>query len=328
MTEIVHRDIDLGGVTLRVYEAGPTDGPAVVLCHGFPELAFSWRHQFDALAGAGYRVIAPTQRGYGRSSAPTEVDAYGIRSLTGDLVALLDEAGIEQAVFVGHDWGAMVVWDMARLHPARVRGVIGVSVPFVSWPAPPTQLMSAVYGDRFFYILYFQRQGPPEAELGADARRTMAAILYGASGAAMAGREMPTELPPMEGTGFLTHMPEAPALPYVGPEGPWLTEADLDVYAAEFAHSGFFGPVSWYRNLDANYEVLKHLGPEHVTMPSAFITGEVDPVNLMDPTGVERMEQTLPQFRGHRIIAGAGHWTQQEAPAAFNQALLELLAAL
>ena len=148
-------------ITLRVLEAGDRANPTVVLSHGFPELAHSWRHQLPALAAAGYHVIAPNQRGYGHSSRPADVAAYGIGHLTGDLVALLDHLGKEQAVFVGHDWGAMIVWDMAKLHPQRVRAVVGVSVPFVHWPAPPTALMSAVYGDRFFYILYFQQQGPP-----------------------------------------------------------------------------------------------------------------------------------------------------------------------
>lgn len=331
MSEICVHDVELPdrGVTLRVHEAGDPAHPTVVLSHGFPELAHSWRHQLPALAGAGYHVIAPDQRGYGHSSAPTEVSAYGIRELTGDLLALLDRAGKDQAVFVGHDWGALITWEVARLFPERVRSVVGVSVPFVQWPGPPTQMMRMVYADRFFYILYFQQVGPPERELGADPRHTMSQVLYGASGAAMVGREMPTELPPMEGTGFLDVMSSvAPALPFTGPEGPWLTDADLDVYAEEFATSGYFGPVSYYRNLDANYEVVKDLGPERLSMPSYFITGELDGVNLMDPTGIERMQTLLPDYRGHTIVPGAGHWVQQESPAAFNDALLAHLRTL
>ena len=312
-------------VTLRVTEAGDPAAPTVVLCHGFPELAASWRHQLEPLAAAGFHVVAPDQRGYGHSSAPTEVEAYGIRQLTGDLAALLDSYGKSDAVFVGHDWGALIVWEMAKLHADRTRAVVGVSVPFVQWPAPPTEMMRAVYGDRFFYILYFQKVGPAEMELGGDPRRTMAKVLYGASGAGMAGREIPAELPPMEGTGFLTNMPEVPPLPLTGPEGEWLTESDLDVYAGEFAHSGFFGPVSYYRNLDANYTVVKDFDPSVVSMPSFFIGGELDPVNMMDPTGIERMRTTLPDFRGGVMLPGVGHWTQQESPHAFNDALLGFL---
>ena len=322
MAEISLHRVVLPDVELDVYEAGDRANPTVVLSHGFPELAHSWRHQLPALAEAGYHVLAPTQRGYGHSSAPADVAAYGIQHLTGDLVALLDHVGKDDAVFVGHDWGALIVWETARLHPQRVRAVVGVSVPFVEWSGPPTQLMNMVYGDRFFYILYFQQVGPPEAELGADPHRTMAQVLYGASGAAMVGRTMPTELPPMEGTGFLTMMSgDVPPLPFTGPEGAWLAEEDLQVYAREFATSGFFGPVSYYRNLDANYEVLKDLGPERLSMPSYFITGALDGVLLMDPSGIERMQNVLPDFRGHTLIDGAGHWVQQEAPQAFNAAL-------
>lgn len=320
--------IAVGDVELVVHQAGDPANPTVVLSHGFPELAHSWRHQMQPLADAGYHVIAPDQRGYGHSSAPTDVTAYGIEQLTGDLFALLDHFGKQDAIFVGHDWGSIVVWEAARLQPDRVKAVVGVSVPYVEWPGPPTQLMQMVYGDRFFYILYFQQVGPPEAELGADARATMATVLYGASGEATAGREMPTELPPMEGTGFLTMMSEPPALPYMGPEGPWLTAADLDVYAAEFAHSGFFGPVSWYRNLDANAIAVNGLGADRLSMPTYFITGDVDVVRLMDPTGPERMRNLLPDYRGETIIPAAGHWVQQETPQAFNDALLGFLRTL
>lgn len=311
-----------------MHEAGDRAAPTVVLSHGFPELAHSWRHQLPALAAAGYHVVAPDQRGYGHSTAPTDVAAYGIEHLTGDLVGLLDHYGKDQAVVVGHDWGSLVAWETARLHPERVRAVVGVSVPFVQWPGPPVQLMRMVYGDRFFYILYFQQVGPPEAELGADPRTTMARVLYGASGEPMVGREMPTELPPMEGTGFLSMMAEPPALPYTGPEGPWLTEDDLDHYAAEFAHSEFFGPVSWYRNLDHNFDVLNGLDADRVSMPSYFIAGALDGVLLMDSTGIERMQNLLPDFRGHTLIEGAGHWVQQETPRAFNDALIGFLASL
>lgn len=322
-----HRRAATNGIELDLLEAGEPGQPLVVLSHGFPEAAHSWRHQLPALAAAGYHVIAPDQRGYGRSSRPDAVAGYGIGSLTADLLGLLDAEGAAQATFVGHDWGALIVWELARLHPERVDAVVGVSVPFVAWPGRPTDLMRMLYGDRFFYMLYFQTVGPAETELGADPRVTMSKILWGASGAGFAARGMPTELPPMEGTGFLTMMADAPPLPFVGPEGPWLTEADLDTYTDLFTASGFFGPVSYYRNLDDNYEAVKHLGAERLTMPAYFIGGALDPVMIMDPGGVERMQNLLPDFRGHTMIEGAGHWTQQEAPGAFNAALLGFLAA-
>lgn len=321
MTNVAQTTMHVNGVDLQVTTAGDPSGPCVLLSHGFPESAYSWRHQIPALAAAGYHVVAPDQRGYGFSSAPRNVDAYGIRHLTGDLVGLLDAFGHDDAVFVGHDWGAMVVWEAARLHPARVRAVVGVSVPFTAWPARPTDIMKAMWTDRFFYILYFQNVGPAERELEADVRRTMHTILWGASGEMYKG--MPSEFPPMEGTGFLDMFTDIPdVLPY------WLTSADLDYYVRQFENSGFFGPVSWYRNLDANFEVLKDLSADLVSMPSYFIGGEKDGVIAGRPEYVDGMNGLLPNYRGKTMIPGAGHWTQQEAPEEFNAALLGFLAAL
>jgi pimeloyl-ACP methyl ester carboxylesterase len=321
MTNVAQTTMHVNGVDLQVTTAGDPSGPCVLLSHGFPESAYSWRHQIPALAAAGYHVVAPDQRGYGFSSAPRNVDAYGIRHLTGDLVGLLDAFGHDDAVFVGHDWGAMVVWEAARLHPARVRAVVGVSVPFTAWPARPTDIMKAMWTDRFFYILYFQNVGPAERELEADVRRTMHTILWGASGEMYKG--MPSEFPPMEGTGFLDMFTDVPdVLPH------WLTSADLDYYVRQFENSGFFGPVSWYRNLDANFEVLKDLPADLVSMPSYFIGGEKDGVIAGRPEYVDGMNGLLPNYRGKTMIPGAGHWTQQEAPEEFNAALLGFLAAL
>jgi epoxide hydrolase A/B len=318
------RTAHVNGVALRVLEAGDPAAPPIILSHGFPEGAYSWRHQLPVLAAAGYHVIAPDQRGYGSSSAPQDVTDYGIRHLTDDLLGLLDETSHRQAVFVGHDWGALIVWDLARLHPERVKAVVGVSVPFVQWPAPPTQLMRMMFTDRFFYILYFQPVGPAEAELGADPHRTMTTVLWAASGEGFAGRDArSTELPPMNGTGFLTNMPDPPPLPWS-----WLTDDDLQVYVDEFAASGFFGPLSYYRNLDANFEILSDFPPERLSMPSFFIGGEHDPVLVMDPSGVERMANQLSDYRGHVLLPGTGHWTQQESPDGFNKALTDFLTTL
>jgi pimeloyl-ACP methyl ester carboxylesterase len=311
----------VNGVELDTLEAGDAGTPVVILAHGFPESSWSWRHQLAPLAAAGYHVIAPDQRGYGRSTAPREVDAYGIESLTADLLGLLDTTGQEQAVFVGHDWGALVVWEVARLHPQRVRAVVGVSVPFVAWPGRPTELMRMRAGDRFFYILYFQPVGPAERELEADVAYTMRKVLW--AGSATGARGLPAEPPPMEGTGFLSLGEEPPPLPWA-----WLTEDDLGHYVAAFETSGFFGPLSWYRNLDANFEVLKDIAADRLTMPSYFIAGAEDRVLNMDPHGIERMRNVLPSYRGETLIAGSGHWVQQEAPQEFNAALERFLATL
>jgi pimeloyl-ACP methyl ester carboxylesterase len=310
-----------GRIELDVMEAGPADGPVIVLAHGFPESSWSWRHQMAPLAEAGWHVLAPDQRGYGRSSAPGDVEAYGTDELSADLLALLDDVGAEQAVFVGHDWGALLVWDLMRLHPTRARAVVGASVPFVAWPAPPLTLMREASGDNFFYIVYFQEVGPAERELGKDPRRTLASTLYAASGAAWTGA--PPAPRPAGGTGFLDTMSGPPG----GVIGPWCTDEDLDAYVDAFEASGFFGPVSWYRNLDADHERVKHVDPSTLTMPTTFIAGDKDMVIARDPSGIDRM-QVLPGYRGHTLLPGVGHWTQQEDPAGFNAALLSFLKGL
>ena len=315
--EIRERTVHVNGIDLHLLEAGDPAHDTVILSHGFPEGAYSWRHQLPALAAAGYHVIAPDQRGYGYSSAPADVESYGIRELTDDLNALLDEAGKDQAVFVGHDWGSMIVWEQARMHPERVRAVVGVSVPLVQWSAPPIQMLRTVFGENFFYMVYFQDVGPAEAELEADPTNTMARILWGASGE---GFSLPTDLRPAIGTGFLTHMPTPPTLPWA-----WLTAKDLQQYADQFTHSGFFGPLSYYRNMDANYAVTQGLSFDRIAMPSFFIGGSNDPVLVMDPSGLERMATVLSDYRGNVVIEGAGHWIQQEKPDQFNEALIGFL---
>lgn len=325
MTAVTTRRVTTApGIELEVHEAGHPGDPLVVLCHGFPETAHSWRHQMGPLADAGFHVLAPDQRGYGRSSAPREVAAYGVEELTGDLIALLDDVGAEQAVFVGHDWGAFLVWHMGQLHPERCRGVIAASVPYTAWPARPTELFRMVYGDNFFYITYFQQVGPAETELETDVRDTMRTILWAASGECY--RPETRDPLPAEGTGFLDAMRHLADIPDGLPA--WLSDADLDSYVDSFTTSGFFGPVSWYRNLDANYERTKDIEPSTLTMPTAFIGGTHDGVIAGRLETLEAMSTMLPNHLGNVLIPEAGHWTQQEAPEAFNEALLGLLRSL
>jgi pimeloyl-ACP methyl ester carboxylesterase len=315
------RRIATNGIELEVVEAGRIGDPLVVLAHGFPESSLSWRHQMEPLAEAGFHVLAPDQRGYASSTAPRDVAAYRVDHLAADLLGLLDDVGAATATFVGHDWGALAVWDLARLHPERVEAVINVSVPYTPWPAPPTELMKAMWTDRFFYILYFQQVGPAEAELERDIAHTMRTTLWGASGD-MFG-PLPDEFPPIEGTGFLDAITFGRTVPDGLP--PWITEADFAAYVEQFTISGFFGPLSWYRNLDADHELTKDLLPP--AMPTAFIGGTCDGVIAHRLEYVDAMATLLPDYRGTRMIEGAGHWTQQERPAEFNAALLDLLAA-
>jgi pimeloyl-ACP methyl ester carboxylesterase len=321
VSEITHEQVPTNGIELHVATAGPKDGKPVVLCHGFPELWYSWRHQLAALSDAGYRVFAPDLRGYGASSAPKEVADYGSDKLTGDLCGLLAHYGYEQAAFSGHDWGAMVVWEMGRLHPDRVSSLCNMSVPYSNAPAPPTEIFKVIFEGKFFYMLYFQPVGPAEAEFEADPRHFLRTLLYAAGGESMANANALVIDAPAEGTKFMDILGTAPdTLP------DWITEADVDVYAAAFEKSGFFGPVSFYRNMDANWARSKDIGASVYTFPTGFITGSLDPVNSMMPGAVEEMAKAMPDFRGATIVPGAGHWVQQERPAETNAALLAFLA--
>jgi len=308
------RVVSTNGVELNLLEAG--EGPLVVLSHGFPELAWSWRHQIPALAAAGYRVVAPDQRGYGGSSRPEALEDYDIKALTGDLVGLLDELGEEKAVFVGHDWGSMVVWQLSLLAPERVTGVVGMSVPFMPRaPMPPVQLMRQIFADGFFYIVYFQDPGVADAELGRDPRDTMSRLLC----ARMPedGSFDPSTAMAKGDAGFVDRMPEFQGLP------DWLTQEELDHYVTEFERTGFTGPLNWYRNMDRNWELTPELAGAKVTMPSLFIGGAIDPVLLMTPPTVGA--DFLTDHRGDVLVPGAGHWVQQEKPDEVNAALIEFL---
>jgi pimeloyl-ACP methyl ester carboxylesterase len=320
VAEVTHEQVATNGVELHVAVAGPSEGPPVILCHGFPELWYSWRHQLAALGDAGYRAFAPDLRGYGGSSAPREVADYGSDKLTGDLCGLLDHYGYDKAAFSGHDWGAMVVWEMGRLHPERVSSIYAMSVPYSSAPGPPTEIFRHIFGDKFFYMLYFQDVGPAEAEFDENPRLYVRTMLYSAGGEGMAkGRALVGDAP-AAGTRFLDILQPAPdALPA------WLTEHDVDVYTEGLKRSGLFGPLSFYRNLDANWGRSKDLPASLYTMPTGFLTGSLDPVVIMQPHGVDVMKEQLPDFRGATVVDGAGHWVQQERPAETNAALLSFL---
>lgn len=314
------RRVATNGIELHLVEAGPDDGFPVVLAHGFPELAYSWRHQIPALADAGYHVLAPDQRGYGQSDRPEAIADYDIHHLTDDLLGLLDDIGARRAAFVGHDWGAMVVGQMALLHPDRVAGVMTMSVPLLPrGQMKPIEMMRAVFGDGFFYILYFQEPGVADADLGSDPAETMTRMLAGLTMPADGGVDIAGLANP-DGGGFVDRLPKPEGLPA------WLSQEELDHYIAEFTRTGFTGGINWYRNFDRNWETTPQLDGVKVTVPSAFITGSQDPVRLMSPESI--MDDHVTDHRGNTLVDGAGHWVQQEAPDEVNAALLSFLGSL
>jgi pimeloyl-ACP methyl ester carboxylesterase len=321
MADVNHRFIDTNGIRMHIAEQG--EGPLVVLCHGFPESWYSWRHQLPALSAAGYHVVAPDQRGYGQTTRPELIEAYHIFQLTGDIVGLVHALDEERAIIVGHDWGAPVAWYCALLRPDIFYAVVLLSVPYLqrSWEdARPTETMQRLAGKQEFYQLYFQQPGKAEAQLEADIRRTMLMFLYAASG----------DPPPEKRWRFLFDKSEAfldtASMPETLPD--WLTEQDVDVFSRTFEQTGFRGGLNWYRNIDRLWEMTPFLCRARLTQPALFIAGEVDPVITMYRAAFEVMEQTVPQLRQKVLLPGAGHWIQQERPAQVNQLLLEFLSAL
>ncbi len=286
------RLVETNGVRLRVIEAGEREAPVLVLAHGFPELAYSWRHQIPVFAEAGYRVLAPDQRGYGGSSRPDAVEDYDIHALTGDLVGLLDDVGAEQAVFIGHDWGAMVVWHTALLHQDRVRAVVGLSVP----PIPrarsrPTQRWRERFGEDF-YMLRFQEPGVADAEMAADVRATMRGMF----------------------AGLLSEQAPLPD---------WISPDEFEHYVTEFSRTGFTGALNWYRNYDRNWESTPQLADAKITVPALFAGGMADPVGpTMNPA---RAREVATGPYSEEWIEGAGHWIQQERPDEVNSLMLAFL---
>lgn len=318
---VVHKKVALDGVDIHVAEAGDPSGQAVILCHGFPELWYSWRHQLLALAAAGYHAVALDQRGYGGSTRPTEVTDYDIFGLTGDLVRLLDDMGQERAVFVGHDWGAIVVWAMAQMHPERVAAVVGMSVPFSPRGDLSTiRLLEAVMGDNFFYILHFQEPGRADAELASDPAEALRRFLGGGSASETGGAFSFGKPLPAATTTVWDWLPPVHELP------PWLSQEELDVFAATFERTGFTGGINWYRNMHRNWELTEHLSKVKIEMPALFVAGDRDPVlTMVDPSA---MDGWVTDLRGKVLVPDAGHWVQQEAPEQVNRALLDFLSTL
>lgn len=281
-------------VELHVTEKG--DGRPVVLLHGFPELAHSWRFQIDALADAGYRALAPDMRGFGRSPAPEQVDAYDVTELCGDVVKLLDDVGAEKAAIVGHDWGATVAWHFALMHPERTVCVAGISVPLVpNPPAAPLPIMREHLGEDF-YIVWFQEPGVAEEALERDVRRTL--------------------LTPAVWTEEWAAKDESPRVP------PFMTDDDVAFYVSEFERTGFRGGLNWYRNIDRNWELTRPYDERKIELPALFMAGTRD--STMKWMSPDVMKERVPDLRVE-LVEGAGHWLQQERPDEVNRALLGLL---
>jgi pimeloyl-ACP methyl ester carboxylesterase len=302
-----------GEIALNVAVQG--EGPLILCVHGWPELWYSWRHQLAHFAPLGFKVAALDVRGYGGSSRPPEIEAYSMKRLTSDVAAVIDALGGGEAILLGHDWGAPIVWNTALLQPRKVRAVAGLSVPYIPrGQSSFLTLAKALYAGKFFYQLYFLTPGVAEAELEADVAASLRKTYFSISGDAPA--DMWTRAKPAD-AGFLDGMIDPDPLP------PWLTEADLAVFVAAFEKSGFRGSLNRYRAQDIDFEDLAHLAGQKVAQPSYFVGGERDAVRRFVP-GVDLYADpgvACADFRGATIVPKVGHWVQQEAPAATNAAL-------
>jgi len=326
---VSHRFIETNGIRMHIAEQG--QGPLVLLCHGFPESWYSWRHQLSALAAAGYHAVAPDQRGYGQTDRPEPIESYTTLHLVGDMVGLLDALGEERAIIVGHDWGANVAWNAALMRPDRFQAVIVLSIPYTPrGPAHgpqatirPIEAMRRMVGDHFFYQLYFQEPGIAEADLERDVRTTIRRFLYDASGDASPAERWKPVMSDPNANMFAS----APFDPQTLPG--WLTEEDIDFYVAEFQRTGFRGGLNWYRNFDRSWELLAPFSGAKITQPTLFIWGDKDPV--FDIPGVstrlERMSNFIPNL--HKLaLPGCGHWVQQERANEVNNAMIAFLQGL
>jgi len=303
------------GIRMAVYEAGPADGTPVVLVHGFPELAYSWRHQIKALGDAGFRVIAPDMRGYGLTDRPEPVEAYALTQLTADLTGLLDMLGVQRAVFAGHDWGGIVVWALPLVAPQRVLGVIGLNTPFIARPpVDPIDAMRTVFGDEM-YIVHFQKLGEADAVLGADPAKSVRFFMRRGNMKASDFEKRPKE----ERNFALVRALQSDEANWPGEV--LLNSAELSVFTESFARTGFTGGINWYRNWSYNWRATQHL-KEHVPHPALMIMAEDDVV--LRPSMADGMERYVPDLDRH-LIRECGHWTQQEKPAETSEVMIAWL---
>ena len=316
MSEITQRRVATNGIELNIAEAG--EGPLVLMVHGFPESWYSWRHQFQALADAGFHAVAPDMRGYGDSDKPHDIKAYNQVEVVNDIIGLIPALGYETAIVLGHDWGGPTAWSCALHHPDKVSAVGVLSVPFSPrGEMPPLDMLKMIFKDQFFYQLYFQSEGVAEAEFEADVRTALRKFYHMGS----AQMDVTSIAPKPADADMLSDLPDPDVM------GAWLSDEDLDFYVSEFTKSGFRGPLNYYRNLNLTWELTAG-SPSEIHQPALFVAGEKDGVIIMAAQALENMPNHVKDLRVNTLIPDTGHWTQQEAPEEVNRLLLEFLTGL
>jgi pimeloyl-ACP methyl ester carboxylesterase len=305
------RFIETNGIRMAVFEQG--EGPTVIMVHGFPELAYSWRHQIPALADAGFRAIAPDMRGYGQSDSPAGVECYAALELIQDLLGLLDALHLERAIFVGHDWGALLLWQMAMLAPDRIEQLIVLNIPHIPRPpVDPIELMRSKFGDDF-YIVNFQQSDEADIAFAAEPEHFFDVLMR----KNQVTRAEFDQLPPQM---KVLSLLKAVAREESGGE-PLLSKEDRAYFVNAFTQSGFTNPINWYRNWTRNWKALEGVD-QVIDVPTLFI-GAADDV-IIAPEQIEAMKSWVNDLT-IEMLEPCGHWTQQERPEDVNQLIIDWL---
>ena len=325
MENIDFKIVESNGINIRLAMMG--EGPLVIFCHGWPESWYSYRHQLPAVADAGFKAVAYDVRGYGESDKPYEVEAYTMRNMTNDVIGIIDALGYDTAITIGHDWGGPIALNTAALNEDRITATGTLSVPFTGrGPMPTLDLWKEIYKDRFFYQLYFQKEGIAEKEFESDLSKSLFMTYTNSDGRGMKFNfekgQSGLVIEKTKDSTFLEGMEMFKDFPN------WFTKEDLDYFVSQFEMSGLRGPFNRYRAQNIDWHEIPELEGKILEQPAFFVTGTLDPVNFFVPTDQSLTERIKPNYKNLLFaeeLEGIGHWTQQEAPEEVNNFILNFL---
>ena len=325
MENVEFKIVESNGINIRLAMMG--EGPLVIFCHGWPESWYSYRYQLPAVADAGFKAVAYDVRGYGESDKPHEIEAYTMRNMTNDVVGIIDALGYDTAITIGHDWGGPIALNTAALNEDRISATGTLSVPFTGrGPMPTLDLWKEIYKDRFFYQLYFQKEGVAEEEFESDLSRSLFMTYTNSDGRGMKfnfEKSQSGSVPEKtKDSTFLEGMEMFEDFPN------WFTKEDLDYFVSQFEISGLRGPFNRYRAQNIDWHEIPELEGKMLEQPAFFITGTLDPVNFFVPSDQSLTDRIKPNYKNLLFaeeLEGIGHWTQQEAPEEVNSFIIDFL---
>ena len=325
MSEVEFKVVESNGINIRLATMG--EGPLVIFCHGWPESWYSYRHQLPVVAKAGFKAVAYDVRGYGESDKPHEIEAYSMRNMTNDVIGIIDALDYDTAITIGHDWGGPIALNTAALNEDRITATGTLSVPFMGrGPMPTLDLWKEIYKDRFFYQLYFQKEGIAEEEFESDLTRALFMTYTNSDGRGMKFNfekgqsglvpEKTKDSTFLEGMEVFEDFPD------------WFSKEDLDYFVSQFEISGLRGPFNRYRAQNIDWHEIPELEGKILEQPAFFVTGTLDPVNFFVPSDQSLTDRIKPNYKNLLFaeeLEGIGHWTQQEAPEEVNSFILDFL---